>query len=538
MNDPSTSDAAGINNLGNASTPSAGGSKVRSATAAPTLTARARRRREEAVRRLVADVQSRPDKKGESDGGGADPAEAHEWMVASAVATALEKGLDRDLHADLVQETKDNASRISQICHDHSEVFLASVAKVAALGGPSADLANGLQEGQRELEDNTAGPMHDAAQLWEEARSAHARAKTLHIMVTACQQVATWIERAKKQAALGRPRAALDAVDEARTALTTPMSTLFSDGLPDGIWKDVPPKFSKEEEKQEEPKKRITSLEDTPFGRRAIAMLPKIENQVLMNARRGLNGWFLALRSGGDGAKAGKAVLRKCSHSMAMGPGSLGLGGIVPPSYEWRAKTADNLISRVDQSGSVARAVRVAFWFERDGKKEAELLEATQPGMERRAEAFAAAFGWYRCWDISSTLLVDPSEFLLQGSNSSQNLSGSRHGMDGSNHGSQRGARTLGFRASAASKAQNFRELSLGTASGGDKHSRWAALLTPSVLFEDSSTRYVLGILMFFGFSEMRASMHHCSCLCIQCALICILLFIFARSVRRTTPNS
>ena len=502
-------------------------SKAKSVRAsnAPTLTARARRRREEAVRRLVADVQSRPEKKGEaglssaapagSDGAANSP-EAHEWMVASAVATALEKGLDRDLHADLVQETKDNASRISQICHDHSEVFLASVAKVAALGGPSADLANGLQEGQRELEDNTAGPMHSAAMLWEDARQAHARAKTLHVMVTACQQVATWIERAKRQAALGRPRAALDAVDEARTALTTPMSSLFSDQVYDGIWNNnnnnnIHHNQQQQQQhhhdddnnnntngKPDEPKKRITSLEDTPFGRRAIAMLPKIENQVLMNARRGLNGWFLALRSGGDGAKAGKAVLRKCSHSMAMGPGSLGLGGLVPPSYEWRAKTADNLISRVDQSGSVARAVRVSYWFERDGKKEAELLEATQPGMERRAEAFAAAFGWYRCWDINSTLLVDPSEFLLQ--DGSRNLSGSRHGLNGSNHGngSQRGSRSLGFRASAGSNAKNFRELSLGGGSGGDKHSRWAALLTPSILFEDSATRYVFYIIYYY----------------------------------------
>lgn len=144
---PTPSNAAG-------GTPGSSSAKVRASTGAPTLTARARRRREEAVRRLVADVQSRPDKKVEGGEGAVHP-EAHEWMVASAVATALEKGLDRDLHADLVQETKDNASRISQICHDHSEVFLASVAKVAALGGPSADLANGLQEGQRELEDNT-----------------------------------------------------------------------------------------------------------------------------------------------------------------------------------------------------------------------------------------------------------------------------------------------------------------------------------------------------------------------------------------------
>lgn len=461
--------------------------KVRSSTAntAPTMTARARRRREEAVRRLVADVQSRPERKGEGDDPAAIRPEAHEWMVASSVATALEKGLDRDLHTDLVQETKDNASRISQICHDHSEVFLASVAKVAALGGPSADLANGLQEGERELEEGTAGPMHDAALLWEEARQAHARAKTMHIIVSACQQVSTWIERAKKQAALGRPRAALDAVDEARTALTTPMSSLFSDQFQDAFWDDLQ-KTNKEEGKEEEiVKKKITSLEDTPFGRRAIAMLPKIENQVLMNARRGLNGWFLALRSGGDGAKAGRAVLRKCANSMALGPGTLGLGGHVPPSYEWRAKTADNLISRVDQSGSVARSVRVGYWFERDGKKEAELLEATQPGMERRAEAFAAAFGWYRCWDVNSTLIVDPSEFLIDG-NTSKGLSGSQHGLNGSQHG--RG-KSLGFRASSGSRAQNFRELSLGSGSGSEKHSRWAELLTSAILFEDSATR-------------------------------------------------
>ena len=85
------------------------------------------------------------------------------------------------------------------------------------------------------------------------------------------------------------------------------------------------------------------------------------------------------------------------------------------------------MISRVDQSGSVARAVRLGYWFERDGKKEAELLEAIPPGMSRRAEAFAAAFGWYRCWDINSMLLVDPSEFLLD-DGAGKGLSGSRHG--------------------------------------------------------------------------------------------------------------
>ena len=62
-------------------------------------------------------------------------------------------------------------------------------------------------------------------------------------------------------------------------------------------------------------KNAIDSLEQTPFGARAAVMLPKVENEVLMNARRGLNRWFLSLRSGGEGAKAGRAVLRRCAHS-------------------------------------------------------------------------------------------------------------------------------------------------------------------------------------------------------------------------------
>ena len=186
------------------------------------VTARARRRREEAVRRLVTDVQARPDRKlGDAK------AESQDWIVASTVATALERGLDRDLHHELVQEAKENSGRIGQVCHDHSDVFLASVGKVVALGGPSADLANKLMVAQEELEKKTVGPMQDSALLWENAQHSHARAKALYVMVSACQRVAVWLERARKQAALGRPRAALEAVDEARTALTAPMSTLF-----------------------------------------------------------------------------------------------------------------------------------------------------------------------------------------------------------------------------------------------------------------------------------------------------------------------
>jgi exocyst complex component 6 len=233
-------------------------------------------------------------------------------------------------------------------------------------------------------------------------------------------KLAVHLERARKQASLGRPRAALEAVDEARTALTAPMSSLFggSSHIMDHaaeILKEATKRKTMEEEKKEDnigpggggggsgavhrnggsghgggtggTNKGMMSLEETPFGRRASLMLPKIENEVLMGARRGLNRWFLSLRSGGDGAKAGRAVLRNCAHSMAVGPGNLGLGGHMPPGYLWRAKVCDNLISRMNQNGRVVRSVRLGYWFERDAPKEAQRLEATcPPGMERRAE--------------------------------------------------------------------------------------------------------------------------------------------------------
>ena len=142
--------------------------------------------------------------------------------------------------------------------------------------------------------------------------------------------------------------------------------------------------------------KGTISLEETPFGRRASLMLPKIENEVLMGARRGLNRWFLSLRSGGDGAKAGRAVLRRCAHSMAVGPGNLGLGGLMPPAYLWRAKVCDNLISRMNQNGRVVRSVRLGYWFERDAPKDAQRLESTSPpGMERRAEGELKSFFFF-----------------------------------------------------------------------------------------------------------------------------------------------
>jgi exocyst complex component 6 len=435
------------------------------------LTSRARRRREEAVRRLVADVHRRPDPTAFSTIN-----ESHDWLVASTVATALERGLDKDLHAELVQEAKENAARIGQVCHDHSDAFLASVAKVVALGGPSAELAESLKDANDELQTKTAGAMLESAALLEHSKQSNSRGRTLSGMVLACRNVAVLLERAKKQAALGRPRAALDAVDEARTCLTAPVSSLMLG--------------TKNTKETEEGTKKGMSLEETPFGSRAMIMLPKIENEVLMGARRGLNRWFLALRSGGDGAKAGRSVLRKCAHSTAVGPGQLGLGGHLPPTYLWRAKVADNLIARIDQNTKVARAVRLGYWFDRDGHKEAErLAAATLPGMGRRAEAFASAFGWYRCWDENSDLLVDVSA-IADETVAPGGLSGSRHGRQG---------RTLGFRAResarGSSQAGSRRDMAVrgsivgGGGDGDMVHSQWGALLTPSILFEDAPTR-------------------------------------------------
>ena len=394
-------------------------SNVSQSSGGPTgQTTRARRRREDAVRRLVSDVQARPDRKlattanipsMEASHNDASAKESQDWIIASTVAIALERGLDRDLHQQLVQEAKENSARIGQVCHDHSDVFLASVGKVVALGGPSGDLASKLETAQEELQDKTAGPMQETALLWEEATESHARARALQIMVQEYEKVSTFVQKARKQAALGRPRGALEAVDDARTVLKAPISSLYSTG--GGAHMERAAKIVQEASKKKaaedlqdnaeegERKGTMVTLEETPFGRRVSLMLPKIENEVLISARRGLNRWFLSLRSGGDGAKAGRAVLRRAAHSMAVGPGNLGLGGHMPPSYLWRAKVCDNLISRMNQNGRVVRSVRNGYWFERDAPKDAQRLEACAPGMERRAEGEWAYLFWdCSCW--------------------------------------------------------------------------------------------------------------------------------------------
>jgi len=187
---------------------------------AEAIASRSQRRREEAVRRLVNEVHRRPDPSGFQ-------VQSHEWLVASTVATALERGLDKDLHSELVQEAKENSARIGQVCHDHSDAFLASVGRVVALGEPSRELAKTLELANESLQSDTAGKMLEAAALLEHSKQANQRARTLAGMVTACRNVAVLLDRARKQASLGRPRAALDAVDEARTCLTAPVSSLM-----------------------------------------------------------------------------------------------------------------------------------------------------------------------------------------------------------------------------------------------------------------------------------------------------------------------
>jgi exocyst complex component 6 len=503
------------------------GAATSAATAATSrvgsTTLRARRRREEAVRRLVTDVQSAESSLDRNKSASLQHnTETHDWLVASTVAAALERGLDRDLHTALVQEVRDNAGRIGQVCQDHADVFLDSVAQVAALGEPAANLSQGLQESQKSLQRATIAPMLLAAQQHEEAMQALQRSQTLAVLVQACRSVALQLERARKQAAAGRPRAALQAVDEARTQLSRPMEAhygknalLRASGVVGGNANSS--NSNKQDSNSNNTIKKLNSLDETPFGKRAAFILPKIENEVLQGAKRGLNRWFLALRSGGDGPKAGRAVLRQCSTSWAVGPGLLGMGGQLPVSYLWRAKTADNLLSRVRQSGKVSRASRQGYWYDRDASKEADRLAVQSPreGIERRAEAIAAAFGWYRCWEANSDLLIDPNEIFSEVDANIHNmggLGGSRHGLRGSRHGgitrgglggSRHGSssrhgkgRSLGFRATTSSQSQAFQEITStlgGTAANvinlsSNKSSKWNEALSPAIFYENAAS--------------------------------------------------
>jgi hypothetical protein len=477
---------------------------------APPLTVRARKRREDAVRRLLAEVQaieSETGTDGAATSSNARRTESNEWLVCRTTAAALEKGLDRDYHTELVHQAKDNATRIGQICQDHAEVFLDSVGQVAALLEPTAQVSHGLDAAQAALQRRTVGPMQEAALLHAHAAAAHQRAVALRQVVRACQQMALQLERARKQASAGRPRAALAAVAQARHLLTRPINNM--------------------------------TLEETPFGKRALQILPKVETEVLGQARRGLNRWFLTLRED-QAVAAGRAVLRQCAAHLSTGH-AVGLGAAA--AFSWRAKTADNLLARLPQSHKLARATRAAYWFHREAVQEAEKVEdkvqlflryeqqqqiqqqasaahpssrkavavaapqawPEQEGIVRKAEALAAAFGWYRCWDEGADLLVDAaavvSDFASRhgaaagGNPMSGSTHGSRHG-GGSRHGrsSKHGkGRSLGFRATTSSKSLTFAELSsnLGGMSGpghannpASVTSQWNELLHPVILYE------------------------------------------------------
>ena len=511
---------------------------------------RARRRREEAVSRLVTDATRPPDflldevvattstddDKPVGSGGWKEEeysnhaalqaklearlrSQQHSTLLlASTVASSIERGLDRELHSELIRQGKEAQTVISKICHDHSEDFLESVGKVvAALGGPCDEVKTSLEEANDELQNHTGHMMLSSSIRLERFKHSDARARTLSSMVHACRRVAVLLERARKQAALGRPRSALDAVEEARACLTAPVSSLVRGGGGSYLEQivDVTNTSVNGLENSKGNATGIASagggnnnatsaatsattvlrLEDTPFGSRAMQMLPKIENEVLMGARRGLNRWFLALRSGGDGAKAGRAALRRCSSSVAIGPGCLGLGGKIQ-SYAWRAKNADNLISRANQKGKVARAARAGYWFERDCQREATRLEGSPGGMGmgRRAEALASAFGWYRCWDdsngeeLASFLKTDfgsdGKDMDRSGHSVSGGMNRSGHGMNRSGHG-----RSLGFRASSKFGGGSMSDSGMGSKRSGasGKQSQWAEMLTPSILAETKS---------------------------------------------------
>lgn len=459
--------------------------KTTTSALAPPVTVRARKRREEAVRRLLAEVQAIEQNQSE-----ARFAESNEWLVCRTTAAALEKGLDRDYHTELVQQAKDNASRIGQICQDHAEVFLDSVGQVAALLEPTVQVSAGLEGAHQSLQTATAGPMKEAAGLHTQAAAAHQRAVALKQVVVACQQMAMQLERARKQATAGRPRAALAAVEKARHLLTRPLNNDMT-------------------------------LEETPFGKRALQILPKVETEVLGQARRGLNRWFLSLRED-QAMAAGRAVLRQCAAHLSTGH-AVGLGAAA--AYPWRAKTADNLLSRLPQNNKLARATRAAYWFARDAPQEADKVEQRvqlclefeqkqaasnaaarnsrksiqqqqpsleQEGIVRKAESLAAAFGWYRCWDGQADLLVDVAAIMAATGDPSTlgSRHGSRHG--GSRHGTSRHGkgRSLGFRATTSSKSQAFAELSstltgtLGTSTVAATTSQWNELLHPPILYE------------------------------------------------------
>ena len=67
-------------------------------------------------------------------------------LLTSAVAVSIERGIDRELHNELVRQARESAGVISKICHDHSDAFLGSVGRVVALGAPCGELRGKVEE--------------------------------------------------------------------------------------------------------------------------------------------------------------------------------------------------------------------------------------------------------------------------------------------------------------------------------------------------------------------------------------------------------
>ena len=182
---PFTDDADALPKSSSPSNEAAGGAAQYTSQKAEVQEKRARRRREEAVSRLVADATRPPDFLLEETTAAAAAAAANDdlfkstndgsavkdeeysnhaletaklearlrsqqhstLLLASTVASSIERGLDRELHSELVRQGKEAQGVIGKICHDHSEDFLESVGKVvAALGGPCEEVKNSLEE--------------------------------------------------------------------------------------------------------------------------------------------------------------------------------------------------------------------------------------------------------------------------------------------------------------------------------------------------------------------------------------------------------
>ena len=73
-------------------------------------------------------------------------AQQEELVIASTIASSIERGLDREFHNELKKQVQESTSVISKICHDHSDVFLGSVGRVVDLGSPCSSVRRNLDQ--------------------------------------------------------------------------------------------------------------------------------------------------------------------------------------------------------------------------------------------------------------------------------------------------------------------------------------------------------------------------------------------------------